>query len=156
MMQQKPKYFIIDVDGVMTTGQFIYSQNGKEYKVFGPHDNDGIKILSPLLGVLFITADERGYQISKKRIVDDMNRELVLVSESERFNYIDDHFGISNVVYMGDGYYDAEILSKCFYGIAPNNARIEAKTAADYVTSSNSAEGAVMDACLHIVDKFFN
>ena len=25
----KPKYFILDVDGVMTTGQFFYSKDGK-------------------------------------------------------------------------------------------------------------------------------
>ena len=41
----KPKYFILDVDGVMTTGQFFYSKDGKIYKVFGPHDSDGLKIL---------------------------------------------------------------------------------------------------------------
>ena len=31
----KPKYLIIDVDGVMTTGQFFYSEKGKVFKVFG-------------------------------------------------------------------------------------------------------------------------
>ena len=40
-----PKILIIDVDGVMTTGQFIYSKYGKEYKIFGPHDTDGLDIL---------------------------------------------------------------------------------------------------------------
>ena len=37
--------FVVDVDGVMTTGQFLYSKLGKEYKIFGPHDNDGLKML---------------------------------------------------------------------------------------------------------------
>ncbi len=30
----------------LTTGQFLYSVDGKAYKIFGPHDNDGIKLLS--------------------------------------------------------------------------------------------------------------
>ena len=34
--------FLLDVDGVMTTGQFLYSKDGKDYKVFGPHDSDGL------------------------------------------------------------------------------------------------------------------
>ena len=51
---------------------------------------------------------------------------------------------------MGDGYYDAKILKSCFFGIVPNNARVEAKESADYITPSNSGEGAVLDACLKI------
>ncbi len=141
---------IFDVDGVMTTGQFLYSINGKEYKLFGPHDNDGIKMIKDLIRVIFITADKRGYPITKKRIVDDMRQELYLVSEDERFDFIETHYGMANVIYMGDGYYDAKILEKCLFGIAPNNARVEAKKSADYITPSNSGEGAVLDACLKI------
>ena len=36
---------MLDVDGVMTTGQFIYSDKGKQYKIFGPHDSDGLKLI---------------------------------------------------------------------------------------------------------------
>ena len=36
---------VIDVDGVMTTGQFLYSSKGKTYKVFGAHDADGLKLI---------------------------------------------------------------------------------------------------------------
>ena len=42
---QKPKYFILDVDGVITTGHFIYSQEGKLMKIFGPDDNDGLSLV---------------------------------------------------------------------------------------------------------------
>lgn len=154
-MKKKPLYFVFDVDGVMTTGQFLYSKKGKEYKVFGPHDNDGIKMISGKMKIVFLTADVRGFKISKKRIVDDMKQKLILVSEEHRLSYIENAFGLENVVYMGDGYFDASILKKCFYGIAPANARAEAKDAADYVTPSLSGEGAVLDACLHIVDRFF-
>ena len=38
----KPKIFLIDVDGVMTTGQFAYTANGKTMKIFGPDDNDAL------------------------------------------------------------------------------------------------------------------
>jgi 3-deoxy-D-manno-octulosonate 8-phosphate phosphatase (KDO 8-P phosphatase) len=150
-----PKYFILDVDGVMTTGQFLYSESGKAYKIFGPHDNDGIKMLKNLIKIVFITADKRGFAITKKRIVDDMNQELYLVSEAERLNFIDQHFGLQETIYMGDGIYDANILKSCMFGITPNNARIEAKQSAQYVTPSNSAEGAVLDACIKIKQLFF-
>lgn len=150
-----PKYAIFDVDGVMTTGQFLYSEKGKEYKVFGPHDNDGIKLILKKINVVFLTADKRGFSISKKRIVDDMKQELILVSESERLEFINSKYGLANVIYMGDGYHDAKILKLCCYGISPQNARLEAKNAADYITPSKSGEGAVLDACLHIIEKYF-
>ena len=155
MNNVKPQVFILDVDGVMTTGQFLYSEKGKEYKVFGPHDNDGIKMIETKIKVVFISADKRGFAISKKRIVDDMKQELTLVSESERLDFIKTNYGLDNVIYMGDGYHDAKILEHCCYGIAPNNARIEAKDAADFITPSKSGEGAVLDACLHIIEKYF-
>ena len=155
MNKFKPQFLILDIDGVMTTGQFLYSEKGKEYKIFGPHDNDGIKLIHEKIKVVFLTADKRGFAISNKRITDDMNQELILISESERLEFIKTTYGLANVIYMGDGYHDANILKQCFYGIAPKNARIEAKNAATYITPSNSGEGAVLDACLHIMERFF-
>ena len=147
------KILIFDVDGVLTTGQFIYSSEGKTYKIFGPHDSDGLKLLSDKTKIKFITADKRGFQISRKRIVEDMGYELDLVSEQSRLDYLSNNYDLSKIVYMGDGYFDAPILEKCFYGIAPANARIEARNSANYVTPSRSGEGAVLDACLHIIEK---
>ena len=147
------KILIFDVDGVLTTGQFIYSSKGKTYKIFGPHDSDGLKLLSDKTKIKFITADKRGFQISRKRIVEDMGYELDLVSEQSRLDYLSNNYDLSKIVYMGDGYFDAPILEKCFYGIAPANARIEARNSANYITPSRSGEGAVLDACLHIIEK---
>lgn len=147
--------FLLDVDGVMTSGQFLYSQDGKEYKVFGPHDNDGLKLIKEKVTIKFITADKRGYPITEKRIVDDMGFELELVSEQDRFGYIKENYGFQHLIYMGDGYHDAKILKASMFGIAPKNARIEAKDSADFVTESHSGEGAVLDACLEIAKRYF-
>lgn len=152
----KPKYLILDVDGVMTTGQFIYSKNGKINKIFGAHDSDGLKLIKDYFNILFITADKRGFSISKKRIVDDMGYKLKLVSEQNRFNFIKNNFGFNNVIYMGDGIFDAPIIKKAKYGISPKNARVEARKASDYITPSKSAEGAVLDACLKIIKVYYN
>ena len=34
MKKKIPKNIVLDVDGIMTTGQFFYDENGKRYKVF--------------------------------------------------------------------------------------------------------------------------
>ena len=147
--------FLLDVDGVMTTGQFIYSEEGKSFKVFGAHDHDGLKLLKEKLEIKFITADKKGYLISKKRLSDEMGFDIDLVTEQERFEYIQKSYGFENLIYMGDGYHDSKIIKKCMFGIAPKNARKEAKESADFVTESNSGEGAVLDACLEIIKKYF-
>ena len=151
----RPELFVLDVDGVMTTGQFLYSEHGKAYKVFGPHDSDGLKMVRDRLRVLFLTADERGYGISEKRIVEDLRFELKLVKEEDRVGFFERELGFETTVYMGDGYRDAVLLQRCLCGIAPSNARPEAKTAADYVTPSRGGEGAVLDACIYIVERYF-
>lgn len=151
----KPKYFILDVDGVMTTGQFFYSKDGKIYKVFGPHDSDGLKMLKKFLKIIFITADKKGFGISQKRIQKDLGYDLKLISEEKRCDYLYKNFDLKKVIYMGDGYYDSAIVKKCVYGIVPKNGRKEALKNADYITPSKSGEGAVMDACLKIIKKFF-
>src|SRR3989344_4958911 len=74
---------IFDVDGVFTTGQFLYTGEGKFAKVFGPHDGDGIKLLKRWVDVEAISADARGWEITKKRM-DDMSIPVTLVSELER------------------------------------------------------------------------
>lgn len=146
--------FVVDVDGVLTTGQFLYSPAGKAYKVFGPHDADGLKLLAGKLDVRFITADKRGFPITQKRLAD-MGYDVHVVPERERYAYIRDTFGFARTIYMGDGIYDAPILRDSLLGIAPANARVEARTAAHIVTPSRAGEGAVCDACLVILQRFF-
>jgi len=146
--------FVLDVDGVMTTGQFLYSKEGKTHKVFGPHDADGLKLIRDKVNICFITADKRGLPITKKRISEDMGYRLEVVTEEERYNFIRENFGFENTIFMGDGIFDAPILRKCMFGIAPKNARIEAKNSADFITPSNSAEGSVCDACIVINKRF--
>jgi 3-deoxy-D-manno-octulosonate 8-phosphate phosphatase (KDO 8-P phosphatase) len=145
---------IIDVDGVLTTGQFLYSKRGKEYKIFGPHDSDGLKLIKDKVKIIFISADKRGFAISKRRI-KDMGYNLELSPETDRYGWIQKRFGFENTLFIGDGIFDAPIIRDCKFGIAPANARIEAKRFADYVTPSKSGEGAVCDACIKINKVFF-
>ena len=149
------KNLILDVDGVLNSGQFLYTKDGKFAKVFGPHDNDGIKLLSTMLTVSAISADKRGFAISKKRVADDMGLSLTLVSEGDRLSWLKKHFDLKESIYMGDGIYDALIFEHVAYSIAPLSAFYLAREKADYVTKAKAGEGAVGEACIHIMKKFF-
>jgi len=149
------KIFILDVDGVMTTGQFIYDKNGKKYKVFGADDNDGLSLLKNFMQIQFITGDRKGFDITKRRIVEDMNYKLNLVSTIRRIDWIKEHFNPDEVIYMGDGIFDHYVMREVGYSIAPENADSNAKKYANFITQRSGGNRAVAEACLHILEKFF-
>jgi len=144
----------MDVDGVLNTGHILYNTVGKTFKVFGPHDKDGLKLIkSYITDINFITADITGFEITYTRIVKDWGykpEQLILVSEEDRMGWFLNNCNIDETVYIADGYHDAPILGRVVLGIAPASARIEAKNAANYVTDSVAGSGAVLDACLYI------
>ena len=155
-IKSKPICFILDVDGVMTTGHFIYSADGKVMKIFVPDDNDGLSLLKQHIEIRFITGDKKGFPISKKRIVDDMNFPLDIVSTIRRVDWIKKQYPLNNVIYMGDGIFDHYVMREVGYSIAPANADKLCKQHADFVTERSGGERAVAEACLHIMDKFFS
>ena len=146
---------MLDVDGVLTTGQFFYTDEGKVMKVFGPDDNDALRFISQFLDVRFITADRIGYPISKKRIVDDMGFSLDLVSSQDRAQWISNLYNPDLVVYMGDGFYDSFVMRTVGYSIAPLNADPRARRAASFVTRAKGGNRAVAEACIHLKNRFF-
>jgi 3-deoxy-D-manno-octulosonate 8-phosphate phosphatase (KDO 8-P phosphatase) len=151
----KPKVFILDVDGVMTTGHFLYSSEGKAMKIFGPDDNDALSMLQNQLDIRFVTGDKKGFPISKKRIIDDMNFPLEIVSTIRRVDWIKERYSLDEVIYMGDGIFDHYVMMEVGYAISPANGDKLAKQYANFTTERSGGDRAVAEACLHIMEKFF-
>ncbi|NCN07255.1 HAD hydrolase family protein [Candidatus Falkowbacteria bacterium] len=154
IIKKIPKNLILDVDGVLTDGTYHYTIDGKVAKIFGPDDNDALCLLKKYLTIHMVSGDKRGFDITKKRI-DDMKFPIDLVSTFDRLKWITDRFNPEETIYMGDGIFDASIFNGVMYGIAPANAFITTKQHANYVTPSRGADSAVAEACLHILEKFF-
>jgi 3-deoxy-D-manno-octulosonate 8-phosphate phosphatase (KDO 8-P phosphatase) len=149
------KIMIFDVDGVMTTGQFFYSADGKIMKIFGADDNDALSLLQSHMEIRFVTGDKKGFEISKKRIVDDMGYQLDIVSTVRRTDWIRERYPLDGVIYMGDGIFDHYVMREVGYAIAPANADKLAKAHAHYVTERSGGDRAVAEACLHVMEKFY-
>ena len=150
-----PKIFILDVDGVLTSGSFFYSKEGKVLKLFGPDDNDGLKLINQKLEILFITGDKKGFDISKRRSVDDMGYPLFLVSTINRVSWIKERYNLNEVIYMGDGIFDSMVMKEVGYSIAPSNGDDYTKLCANYVTKRSGGDRAVAEACINILMHFF-
>ncbi|NRT60921.1 3-deoxy-D-manno-octulosonate 8-phosphate phosphatase (KDO 8-P phosphatase) [Clostridium saccharoperbutylacetonicum] len=152
---KKPKVFIMDVDGILTDGSFYYTIEGKVMKKFGADDNDALSLLKPYINIIFVTGDKKGFPISKKRIVDDMHMKLELVSTIKRIDWIKQYYDPEEVIYMGDGIFDHYVMREVGYSISVSNGDNNAKMYADYVTQRNGGSRAVAEACMHILEKFF-
>lgn len=149
----KKTIVISDVDGCLTDGKYTYTVDGKVSKVFGPHDNDGVKLLRKNdIDVRFISADKRGFEITNKRITD-MKCQLDYVSEADRPLYISKALEEYDVIFFGDGLGDlaAAMANPSAYFIAPKNARKQVKDYADHVTSNIGGEGAFLDLAEYVV-----
>jgi len=154
-MKIKPKFFLLDVDGILNNGQFIYSTSGKIGKIFGPDDNDALKILSKFINISFISSDYRGFEISKKRIQKDMKFKINLVKNNERYDWIKKNYDLKKTIYMGDGIFDWIIMQNCFYSISCKDSSVLAKKYSDYITKSSSGNRSVSEASFHIIKNFF-
>ncbi len=155
MKKKVIKNFILDVDGVFTDGTFYYTVDGKIMKKFGPEDNDALTLLKGKLMLHAVSGDKNGFAITRRRIVDDMHLPLDLVSTFKRIEWIQKRFDPQETIYMGDGIFDPLVFKQVAYSIAPANAFFTTKEQADFVTNARGGEGAVAEACLHILDKFF-
>lgn len=151
----KPRTFVIDVDGVMTTGQFAYTVEGKAFKIFGPDDHDGLLLLRELLPIHFISGDRKGFEITRRRISDDMKFPLDLVSTIDRVSWISSHWTAESVIYMGDGLMDLAVFDVVGYSICPANGFYLARERASFVTRHSGGDRAVAEACVHILATFF-
>lgn len=150
----KPKYFVLDVDGVFTDGTYYYTTEGKIMKKFGPEDHDGLTLLNDRLQIHTISGDKRGFPITKKRM-DDMKLPIDMVSTFQRIEWIRARFNPQETIYMGDGIFDPLVFREVAYGIAPSNAFYKTKEHADFITNARGGEGAVAEACIHILEVFF-
>ena len=151
-----PLNFILDLDGVLTDGKFYYSQDGKYMKVFGADDHDCINVLKEFIKIHVVTADSKGYEISKKRISEDMALDIDLVSAKDRVEWMTKRFDLDKTIYMGDGVLDYLVFKEVFYSIAPANALGSTKNKASFVTKNSGGDRAVAEACIHILNKFFD
>jgi 3-deoxy-D-manno-octulosonate 8-phosphate phosphatase (KDO 8-P phosphatase) len=148
------KDLVTDVDGVLTDGKYFYSDQGKILKQFGPHDSDGFKIIKSLgINVRAISADHRGFKITKKRL-SDMGIDLYLVSEKDRFDWMKKNCDLEKTAFVGDGLYDAAVMSVCAYSFAPSNALDLTKNASSYVTKLRGGEGVMFEVGMELLRIF--
>lgn len=139
-----------DVDGVLTDGGLLYSENGETLKRFNTLDGHGLKLLQKA-GITPAVITGRDSKPLRHRL--------------EALGVVHTHFGTedkapaaektlqtlgldwSQAAAMGDDWPDLPLLQRAALACAPANAHVEVQAVAHHVTTAQGGAGAVRELC---------
>jgi 3-deoxy-D-manno-octulosonate 8-phosphate phosphatase (KDO 8-P phosphatase) len=144
----KIRMLVIDVDGVLTDGRVIYSDNGVETKAFHVRDGTGLKIWQQQgLGVAIITGrTSRAVQIRAAELgISTVVQGAADKLSACRRSLDDSGLCFDQVCAIGDDLPDLPVLCNCALAVAVADACPEVRSAAHYVTRTPGGRGAVRE-----------
>jgi len=144
------KILLLDVDGVLTDGNLIYSHEGKESKSFNTQDGFGLRMLQDAgIEVGIITA--RSSEALERRAQDLKIFHLYQGSANKLVAYkeIVKKTGLKpfQIAYMGDDWLDLVLLKRVGLALAPANGVREVREIVHYTTENSGGGGAVREIC---------
>jgi len=145
---KKVKLLILDVDGVLTKGEIIYDDRGRELKIFNVKDGLGIYLLGKTgIKTVFLTAKDG--KVVRRRAQDMRVREVIagILPKENVFGYLIKKYRVAKdeICFIGDDLIDAGLMQKVGIPVAVNDAPDMVKKAAKYITAKNGGEGAVRE-----------
>ncbi len=148
------RLLLLDVDGVLTDGSLLYSENGVETKSFNTQDGLGIRLVQKAgVDVGIITARtsdlvrQRAEELGMKYIFQGIGRKLESYKEIIRQAGLQPY----QVCYMGDDWIDLALLSRVGLAACPANSVAEVKDACHFISSRSGGHGAIREVCDLIV-----
>ncbi len=147
---------VLDVDGTLTDGKIIYTQNGDEVKSFCV--KDGLAIASWIkLGKKVAIITGRNSKIVERRAKElgieyffqgVHNKQEVLEELLQRLN-----LSMENVASAGDDLNDFKMLKASKLAFVPADASSYVKEIADVVLSRNGGDGAIREMIEQLIVK---
>lgn len=143
------RWIVLDVDGVLSDGNLIYTSSGEEIKNFSARDGLGLAAARKSgLHLAIITA--RVSPMVERR-AKELKFDALLMGHANKTDALrtlcaDHNIDPQHIAYMGDDLNDLGALSIVGLPMAPNNGALEVKRIAQFVSSYNGGHGAVRDA----------
>lgn len=149
------KLLLLDVDGVLTGGQIIYSGGNVETKIFNVKDGLGIRMLQEAGIDVGIVSGRKSDALIQR--CQDLHISIIYDGTKDKgavMNQILLQQGLDahEVAFMGDDLPDISLMKKVGVCIAVNDAHELVKKTADIITTRNGGEGAVREICEMILE----
>lgn len=155
---QAIKLFAMDVDGVLTNGDIIYSDNGSETKIFNVKDGHGLSLLRHH-GIVIALITGRNSSITQRR-AEELQIPYVFQGVKSKLPVLqqlvnDLDLTLSEVLYMGDDTPDIPVLEAVGLAACPADAVEEVKHVCHYTTKASGGHGAVREMANLILNTRF-
>ena len=147
---------VLDVDGCLTDGSIIYTQNGDEIKSFNV--KDGLAIATWIkLGKKVAIITGRKSKIVQRR-ADELHIQHIyqgIKNKKERLENIlkDENLDYKQVAVIGDDLNDYLMLQSAGISFTPQNGVDDIKDIVDIVLSKNGGDGAIREMIEYIIKK---
>jgi 3-deoxy-D-manno-octulosonate 8-phosphate phosphatase (KDO 8-P phosphatase) len=147
---QTIKVVFFDIDGVMTDGGLLFTEQGETIKRFNTLDGFGIKLLQKA-GITPVVISGRDSMPLRTRLKALGVTHIHLNTEDKRpaAEKALSELGLTwqQAACMGDDWPDLPVLQASAFACAPLHAHAEVRTVAHYITEMPAGSGAVREFC---------
>lgn len=142
------KLLILDVDGVLTSGELPYDHRGCQTKTFHVQDGGAIRLWQQSGGRIAVISGRESPAVSER--ARELQIDMVSQGAGDKlpaYEAFCRQSGVtdSQVCFVGDDLLDIPPMRRCGYSIAVANAVPLVKRAATYVTCTRGGEGAIRE-----------
>lgn len=142
------KLLILDVDGVLTKGEIIYDDTGRELKIFNVKDGLGIFLLSKV-GIKTVLLTAKDGRVVRRRAADMGVSQVIagILPKENALKRIKEENGVidAQICFIGDDLIDVGAMKKVGVPVTVKDAPQAVKRVARYVTRKCGGEGAVRE-----------
>ena len=148
----KIKLIATDIDGVLTAGEVIVLESGEEVKIWNVRDRQGLHTLKqylPEIKTAWITG-RKSKQVeirAKEQKIDFLVQQCkdkvkAVVDIANNLS-----IGTDEILYIGDDIIDLAVLRKVGLSVCPQDAVVEVKKIAKYVSQYAGGKGVFREVC---------
>jgi 3-deoxy-D-manno-octulosonate 8-phosphate phosphatase (KDO 8-P phosphatase) len=139
-----------DVDGVLTDGGLLFTENGETIKRFSTLDGHGLKMLQKVgITPAVITGRDSAPLRARLSALGIDHVRYGTEDKAPAAQEILDELSLdwSQAAHMGDDWPDMPVMTRAAFACAPCNAHVEVKAIAHYVTQRDGGHGAAREFC---------
>lgn len=147
---QNVRVAFFDVDGVLTDGGLLFTENGETIKRFCTLDGHGLKMLQKVgITPAVITGRDSAPLRARLKALGITHVRYGTEDKAPAAQEILNELGLdwSQAAHMGDDWPDLAVMTRAAIACAPSNAHVEVKALAHYVTQREGGHGAVREFC---------
>ena len=142
------KMVLLDVDGVLTCGDIIYSDSGEQIKIFNVKDGVGIRLLKEAGLKVGIITGRKGQALHHRCV--NLGIDLIFDGVRHKDKVIDDitaRTGISKeaMAFVGDDLPDLPVMKRVGLAVAVSDAHEIIRQKAHITTRAPGGKGAVRE-----------